>query len=345
VLVGEGTEVTLACRFANPDTPILNQARQIPIRVLTTPFAGDLRLFRPSTAWAMVTWPLRFLGKPFDALYTFDVSRFSKLLARWVRPCGWVIGNVAGDLSPDDRSRGQEINQILNGLVVETRQQADVARNAWGVNIPIRPIPFIGHYKATVRRRQVAKPLRVAFMGRYHAAKGVHRLLDIWPQLNIQPARLDFYGHGPEREEVVARIKHDGLSSSVAVQGGWGDSEELACIFAETDLLVLPSETEGFPVILMEAMAHGVPFVATDVGAVRVMAENNPDVRVVPLDNGALKAGIEQMVSALRAGTVLGARLQEYHRNRYSHEVLAHQWSEALLNPERFWEASAISDD
>jgi glycosyltransferase involved in cell wall biosynthesis len=108
----------------------------------------------------------------------------------------------------------------------------------------------------------------------------------------------------------------------------------LAQIFDGTDLFVLPSETEGLPVILLEAMAHGVPFVATDVGAVRTLAEDNPDVRVVPLDNGALKEAIEEMARGIHSGQVRGDRLQAYHKARFGYEILSQQWGRVLLYSE-----------
>jgi glycosyltransferase involved in cell wall biosynthesis len=102
-------------------------------------------------------------------------------------------------------------------------------------------------------------------------------------------------------------------------------------------MVILPSETEGLPLVLLEAMAYGVPFVATDVGAVRTLAEDNPDVQVVPLDNEALIAAINDVATSIRSGRIRGGRLQEYHRSRYSYELLSKLWTEALLSPATFW--------
>jgi glycosyltransferase involved in cell wall biosynthesis len=190
------------------------------------------------------------------------------------------------------------------------------------------------------RRPRAIDCVRVAFLGRYHRDKGVYRLLDLWPAFAGQPMRLDFYGHGVEREGLEQEIRRRGLEASVRVNGGWSTSEELASIMAATDLIVLPSETEGLPLVLLEAMAHGVPFVATDVGAVRTLAEDNPDVRVVPLDNVALGRAIMEIAAAVRAGGVSGARLQEYHRRKYGGERISSLWADALLDPQRFWAES-----
>jgi glycosyltransferase involved in cell wall biosynthesis len=122
------------------------------------------------------------------------------------------------------------------------------------------------------------------------------------------------------------------------VNDGWQEADELRRILANVDLVVLPSETEGLPVVLLESMAHGVPFVATDVGAVRTLAEENPDVRVVPpLSNAALKEAIIEMESDIRFSKVGGERLQQFHRAKFGYERLSRLWVQALLNPEEFW--------
>ena len=179
--------------------------------------------------------------------------------------------------------------------------------------------------------------VRVAFLGRFHRQKGVYRLLDLWSELDIQPARLEFYGHGEEREALNREIQRRGLSPQVRVNGPWSKPEELGAILSETDLVVLPSETEGLPVVLLEAMAHGVPFVATDVGAVKTLAQHNPDVRVVALEREALKGAIQELAHDIRSGCIRGDRLQQYHHAHYGYEMLSERWLNALLHPERFW--------
>ncbi|MFN2514168.1 MAG: glycosyltransferase family 4 protein, partial [Pyrinomonadaceae bacterium] len=170
--------------------------------------------------------------------------------------------------------------------------------------------------------------------------KGIYRLLEIWPDLKIGPAELNFHAWGEEREALQRSVCRLGLEDRVHVNDAYSTPEELSAILAGTDLVVLPSETEGLPVVLLEAMAHGVPFVATDVGAIRVLAGENPDVRVVPLDNRALGKAIEEMVDAIRAGTVRSDRLQNYYQTRYGHAKLSRRWTGALLHPEQVWESS-----
>ena len=118
----------------------------------------------------------------------------------------------------------------------------------------------------------------------------------------------------------------------MTVNDGWETPEQLALIMERDDLLVLPSEEEGLPVVLLEAMAYGVPFVATDVGAVRTYGEDNPDVRIVPLNNDKIASGIGEMVNAIRAGEIDGQRLQRYYQVHYAYEKLSSAWLDAIEN-------------
>jgi glycosyltransferase involved in cell wall biosynthesis len=339
LLVERGAEVTLVSRVANPDTPLVRQHRQIPIRFLGTPFHDNLRWFRLSTLWAFLVWPFYLFAKPFDVLYTLSVSPFTKFLKKFVKPGGRVVLNRIGDLIDPSHPVYRDSAKIVDCIVVESRMHAEAMRQVYGNGVPIEAIPHLGHIVNPPPRKPGLRgdKFRITYIGRYHRPKGIFRLLDIWPELKIGAAELHYYGHGPERQALANEIQRRGLQSTVFLHGSYTEASELAQIFDRTDLLVLPSETEGLPVILLEAMAHGVPFVATDVGAVRTLAEDNPDVRVVPLDNGALKEAIEEMARGIRTGQVRGDRLQAYHRARYGYEVLSERWTRALLYPELLW--------
>jgi len=345
VLVEHGAEVTLVTRVARPEAPLVQLAGEIPTRLITTPFAGDLRWFRLSTAWALLVWPILLGCRRFDVLYTMDISPFTRFLARFVKPSGRVIAGRVGEPLRDPNELYSNAKDILDGVIVETPIQAEAFRAALPGHIPVAAIPHLGQYFDPPPRvpRQIDE-LRVAYLGRHERAKGVYRLLQIWRDLDIQPARLDFHGHGTEAEGLRQEIRRRELSG-VYVNGGWTGAAELSEILARTDLLVLPSETEGLPIVLLEAMAHGVPFVATDVGGVRTLADGNPDVRVVPLSDVALKDGIEEMATKIRAGKVSGERLRGYHRCHYSHEYLSQRWIDALVNGDQFWTTLSRTDD
>jgi glycosyltransferase involved in cell wall biosynthesis len=332
VLAGRGAEVTIASRVVNPSTPLVDVCRTIPVKIVKTPFAGKRRYFRLSTAWALVFWPTVFLRGRFDVLYTFEFSSFTRFLSYFVKPRGKVIGNCVGDLTKAAPWLGKRINACVSELIVESSPQKTVITQNCKLKVPVRVIPLLGHYQASVATHTPEhEKFEVAFLGRYERAKGIYRLLDIWSDLGVEGASLHFYGGGPERDRLEREIRVRGLHSSVDIHGGWNEEGELSAILQRTDLVVLPSEAEGLPVVLLEAMAYGVPFVASDVGAVRTLAQDNPDVRVVPLDNFALRKAILEMMRVIREGRVSRKRLQAYHRGRYPFERIADAWAISLL--------------
>jgi glycosyltransferase involved in cell wall biosynthesis len=78
------------------------------------------------------------------------------------------------------------------------------------------------------------------------------------------------------------------------------------------DIVVLPSESEGLPVSVMEALAHGVPAVATDVGGVGELLGEGCGELVPPRDPGLLAAALARVVDSpgLRAEYALAGRVR-----------------------------------
>ncbi len=332
LLVSNGAEVTFVTRYALPGSPAIDRLRGVPVHFLTTPFAN--RTSHLSTAWAMAFWPQQLRGR-FDVLYTFDTTWFAVFLARFVKPSGYVLGTHVGTPNLDTDYLHPATRSTLDGFLVESPVQMEAYAS---LEVPVKAVPQIGQVSAAPERRpRRIDELHVAFMGRLIAAKGMYRLLDLWPSLDIQPARLDIYGHGPERERLEQEVRNRGLSACVRFHGEY-DADGLGDIMAHTDLLVFPTDhAEGLPLTLLECMAYGVPFVASDTGAIPTLAEDNPDVRVVPLEQAAFKKAIEEMSASVRAGHTRGDRLQEWYRARFGYAQTSKQWLHALLAPEQFW--------
>lgn len=343
-LAKQSVEVTLICRYADPTTPLIRNSDQIPIRVVTTPFSTNRKLYRLSTLWAFLVWPFRLGFRPYDVLYTFEMSAFTRFLVKFLRPGGKVLLQRAGELWSPDSPLESSLERILDGLFVETPIQAEAAKAVLKTDIPITAMPNIGHcFQSGSVVAKTSESFRMAFLGRYHRDKGIYRFLTILPQLRTTNVELNCYGWGPEFENFKQLVNDLGINDRIQLHGRYESAEELTAILDRTDLVVLPSETEGLPVVLLEAMAHGVPFVATDVGATRALAEENPDVRVVPLDDGALRDAIDEMASKIISGAVSPKRLQDYYESRYGYEKLCARWTDKLLYPETWVEPLTYS--
>lgn len=109
----------------------------------------------------------------------------------------------------------------------------------------------------------------ILFLHRLVSRKGAHYLVPI-AQRVLATCRALFLvvGDGPYRPHLEAEIRAAGLEEFFRLVG-WVPNREVARYFGVADVYIMPSEEEGFPRTLLESMAAGCPFVATDVGGVR----------------------------------------------------------------------------
>jgi glycosyltransferase involved in cell wall biosynthesis len=139
------------------------------------------------------------------------------------------------------------------------------------------------------RRRSPGSALHVVCLARLMPEKGVDVLVDALGLVAERgvSVRATLAGHGDQHRELVDRVRRLGLAGKVQLLGGY-EPGELAAILGAADVVVSTSHTEGLPLSLVEAFAHGVPVIATSVGGVPelVMHEDN-GLLVPPADAAA----------------------------------------------------------
>ncbi|MGV9322680.1 glycosyltransferase family 4 protein [Streptomyces sp. NPDC003660] len=109
-------------------------------------------------------------------------------------------------------------------------------------------------------------PLDLLYVGRLDAQKNVARLLDAL-SLTHQDVRLRIVGDGELRGRLESQADRLGLRN-VEFSGGLHGAD-LVKAYADADAFVLPSDREGMPLVVLEAMAAGLPVIATDVPGTR----------------------------------------------------------------------------
>jgi glycosyltransferase involved in cell wall biosynthesis len=145
--------------------------------------------------------------------------------------------------------------------------------------------------------------------GHFHFLEAVRKLLDQPP---LQPnLRFLLIGDGELRPRIEAEIERLGLTAHVTLTGF---VQDVAPVYADLDLLVLPSLNEGLPVAIVEALSAGVPVVATRVGGVPELLEGIDSAVLVPAKDPAALAGA-------MAGVL--ARLDSFSANAQAHRHAA----------------------
>jgi glycosyltransferase involved in cell wall biosynthesis len=127
-------------------------------------------------------------------------------------------------------------------------------------------------------------------------------LLDAFHRLRaeVPGARLAIVGDGPLRDALHEKIDQDGLRDAVALLGFKTRSEVARLMRDECDALVLPSNSETFGVVLIEALACGKPIVATDCGGPRdIVTDPALGVLCRPRDAQALYEGLRTVAGGL----------------------------------------------
>lgn len=226
--------------------------------------------------------------------------RFRGLLRRW-RPDVLVTGNwgaiefalanlppltrhlhVVDGFGPDERDTqiGRRIllRRLVLGrgkVIVPSRTLHRIATEVW--KLPPHVVKYVPNgidlvrFAAGPRLTRQAPPV-IGTVAALRPEKNLGRLIRAFAMVArehpVSPPRLVIVGDGPERASLTALAVQQGIAGLTTFTGHRDDTPSL---YASFDLFALTSDTEQMPLSVIEAMASGLPVVATDVGDVRTM--------------------------------------------------------------------------
>ncbi|HEX3992441.1 MAG TPA: glycosyltransferase, partial [Acetobacteraceae bacterium] len=221
--------------------------------------------------------------------------------------------HVVDGFGPDEREtqipRRVLLRRMVLGrgkVIVPSRNLEQIATERW--KLPERVVKYVPNgidlaRFAKGRRTQAQNPPVIGTVAALRPEKNIGRLIRAFAAAVREcPARLVIVGDGPERLSLTALAAEQGVADLVTFTGQRDDTPSL---YAGFDLFALTSDTEQMPLSVIEAMASGLPVVATDVGDVRTMvaAENAPYL------GSRDDAVIARMLAGMLAGSDTRARI------------------------------------
>jgi glycosyltransferase involved in cell wall biosynthesis len=151
-----------------------------------------------------------------------------------------------------------------------------------------------------------ARPPRIVAAGRLHPKKGFDVLVAALALLRDQGQAFDceIAGEGDERARLEGLIAQHGLQDRVRLVGWRGD---VPAFLATGDVFAFPSHQEGFPLVLLEAMAVALPVVSSAIpGPVEMIEDGVDGVLVPPGDPAALARALAGLVATPQKAAALG---------------------------------------
>jgi len=208
----------------------------------------------------------------------------------------------------------------LRNLALASRpgRSIDVIRN--GVHVPDLP------------RSSEAKDgsVRILVVSRLIERKGIDTLLQAVARLGDPRVRVDIAGEGPDRARLEEVARAAGLAGRARFHG-FAERAALDQLYAEADVFALTSRSESCSMALLDAIAAGLPVVATDVGGTPELVEHGTNgLLVQPGDVGSLAAALAALIRDPVLRQQLGAQGRSRALGRHSWHAVASQY-EALF--------------
>lgn len=265
---------------------------------------------RPLNGWSCARAlhaPLKAFAPDLVLSYWLYPDAYGAMLAARKAGLPLVAGARGSDLRVRDAVSRALTRPVVNAaqrLLVVSEDLGRVAAESYGAEpARIRTIPngcdaslFHPADRAASRTRLgiAADAEVVTYVGRLVAEKGLRELLDACRTLAVARPRLRLVlvGEGPMREEIAARLAAD--PSLQVMLAGAQPPAEVARWMAASDVVTLPSYSEGHPNVLVEALACGRPVVATPVGGIPEVVDAESGILVPARDAAALAAGLAQ---------------------------------------------------
>lgn len=298
-------------------------------------------------------WKLARYMRGFDLVLTYNWGAFDAVMARRLLGGPPLIHHEDG-FNEDEAERLNTKRNLYRQLglpgafrlVVPSHRLERIARKTWHQSLErITRIPN-GIALADYRRPPAAGAIPgferqpgeivIGTVAGLRPVKNLPRLVRAFAAMTHKAARLVIVGEGPESEAIAAEARARGVASQLLMPGFLLRPADWIGHF---DIFALSSDSEQFPISLIEAMAAGLPAVATDVGDVAGMiADDNRPLIVAPHDEAAFSAALDTLADRDDLRREIGLANREKAEALYDERAMiaayAALYGEAIGHPE-----------
>lgn len=130
------------------------------------------------------------------------------------------------------------------------------------------------------KRSNNDKKLRIIFVGRLEEQKGLKYLIESVKTLQNKEFELIIIGSGTQENKLRSLVKEYGLGEKIIFLGNKKNKETIRQLF-NSDIFILPSIWEGFPITILEAWGASLPVIVTSVGGVSKICKNNKNALII----------------------------------------------------------------
>jgi glycosyltransferase involved in cell wall biosynthesis len=127
-------------------------------------------------------------------------------------------------------------------------------------------------------------PPRIVFAGRFVPQKQPLMIVDILSELSDQLWEAVMMGNGPQLNKVKETIMLRNLQDRISITG-WVAPEEVIQKFSQSDILLMPSISEGLPIAGIQALASGLAFIVSNIGGFKDMVDDGSNGYLIPFED------------------------------------------------------------